>query len=107
MSETQEIIEIIKEKRELLSTLGHRVRIDLKDAGSILVDATKPDVAVTEADEDTEADTTITLSSENMQKLLTGKLNAMWAYTLGQLKIEGSQSVALKLSSLLKEQEAS
>lgn len=103
MSETQEIIDIIKEKQQLLSTLGHRVRIDLKDAGSILIDATGPDVAVTEADEDTDADATIILSSENMQKVLTGKLNAMWAYTLGQLKIEGSQGVALKLSSLLKE----
>lgn len=103
MSETQEIIEAIEEKRQLLSTLGHRVRIDLKDAGSILIDATEPDVAVTEADEDTEAETIITLSSENMQKLLSGKLNAMWAYTLGQLKIKGSQGVALKLSSLLKD----
>lgn len=103
MSETQEIIDAINEKRQLLSTLGHRVRIDLKDAGSILIDATEPDVAVTEADEDTEAETTITLSAENMQKLLSGKLNAMWAYTLGQLKIEGSQGVALKLSSLLKD----
>ena len=101
MSETAEIIEAITERRELLSTLGYRVRIDLKDAGSILIDATEPDVSVVEADQDVEADTVIKLSSDNMRKLLDGKLNAMWAYTLGQLRIEGSQGVALKLSSLL------
>ena len=101
MSETAEIIEAIAERRELLSTLGYRVRIDLKDAGSVLIDATDPNVSIVESDEDAEADTVIKLSSDNMRKLLDGKLNAMWAYTLGQLRIEGSQGVALKLSSLL------
>lgn len=101
MSELEDTMEAIRQHRDSLSTLGHRVRLALHDEGSILIDATEPDVLVSEADEDTQADTVIRLSPDNMRKLLDGKLNAMWAYTIGQLKVEGSQGVALKLGSLL------
>ncbi len=36
-------------------------------------------------------------------KLIDGSLNAMMAYTLGKLKIEGSMGIAMKVAALLEE----
>ncbi len=36
-----------------------------------------------------------------MAKLIDGELNAMMAYTLGKLKIDGSMGVAMKVAALL------
>lgn len=101
MSDLEDMMEAIRQRRGSLSTLGYRVRIALHGEGSILIDATEPDVLVSEGDEETQADTVIRMSPGSMHKLLAGKLNAMWAYTIGELKVEGSQGVALKLGSLL------
>jgi putative sterol carrier protein len=35
--------------------------------------------------------------------LIDGELNAMMAYTLGKLKIDGSMGVAMKVAALLEE----
>ena len=43
----------------------------------------------------------MTLSADNMVKLINGDLNPMVAFTLGKLKVSGSRGIALKLSSLL------
>ncbi|MDX8364561.1 SCP2 sterol-binding domain-containing protein [Cytobacillus sp. Hm23] len=44
---------------------------------------------------------TIQLSGENLVKLIHGKLNATSAFMMGQLKIKGDLSLALKLQSIL------
>ncbi len=40
---------------------------------------------------------------ETLQKLLSGKLDAVLAFTLGKLKVRGSLDKALKLKSILKQ----
>lgn len=50
---------------------------------------------------DRDTDCTLRLSSENLAKLLTGKLNPMAAVMMGKIKISGDMSVAMKLSKLI------
>ena len=44
----------------------------------------------------------ITISSENFQKLLDGKLDPVAAFTFGKLKAQGDLGRALELKKLLK-----
>lgn len=57
------------------------------------------DGAATTTDRDT--DCTITLSRENLGKLLTGKLNPMTGVVMGKMKVSGDLGVAMRLSKLL------
>jgi putative sterol carrier protein len=41
------------------------------------------------------------ISQANLQKLITGKLDPMLAFTMGKLKVKGSMGIAAKLSSML------
>lgn len=52
--------------------------------------------------EDRDADCTLSLSRDNLVKLLTGKLNPMTGLMMGKLKVSGNPAVAMKLSQLLK-----
>jgi len=100
MAELGQLVDAIEERSDALNSLGYRVRFDLTDGGSILVDATggKADVSTVEGGE---ADTVMKLSSDNLLKLVQGKLNPMIAFSTGRLKVQGSQGVAMKLAGLL------
>lgn len=100
MADLEQVMEAIEERSEVLSTLGYRVRFDLTDGGSILVDATGGGVSVSTG-EAGEAVTVMKLSSDNLLKLVRGKLNPMIAFSTGRLKVQGSQGVAMKLAGLL------
>ena len=54
---------------------------------------------VREAAED--ANITITMSADDFDSLLEGKLNATSAFMAGKLKVKGDMSLAMKLQSLL------
>lgn len=83
------------------SPLKARVLFDLGDDGAILVDAS---TSPPEVHEDSgEADCTIRVSADNLEKLMTGAMNPTLAYTLGRLKIDGSMGLAMKVASLLDE----
>lgn len=101
MPDLDELIESIETKSDALRSLGYKVRFELSDGGSILLDATDGRVSVsTEAGE---ADTVLKLSAENLKKLIEGRLSPMIAFSTGRLKVQGSQGVALKLAGLLDE----
>jgi putative sterol carrier protein len=82
-----------------LATLGYRVKFALNDTGVIFVDATRTPPAL--SNDDGEADCTIRLSEDRLAQLIDGRLSPTLAYTLGQIKVEGSLGVAMKLASLL------
>ncbi|MCE8005498.1 SCP2 sterol-binding domain-containing protein [Aestuariivita sp.] len=65
------------------------------DGVIVLADGTATDV-------DQETDCTLSLSPENLSKLLMGKLNPMTAVMMGKIKISGNPAVAMKLGDLLK-----
>lgn len=79
-----------------LSRLGALVRFDLgKDGGAFLDARSGSAVLGTESDEP--ADCTITMTRENLLKLLDGKLDPMLAYGLGKIRVAGSLGIAMKL----------
>lgn len=79
--------------------LGARIRFVVEEGGSLLLDGKALPPTLSRADG--EAETTITMSADNMLKLVSGELNPTLAYTLGKLKVQGSMGYALKLSSML------
>jgi len=81
--------------------LKARVRFDMGADGAVAIDAR--DGSPRLADANMEADCTIRVSTENMEKLMAGSLNPMLAYTLGKLKIDGSLGVAMKIAALMEE----
>ncbi len=56
----------------------------------------------TASTEDRDTDCTLSLSRDNLTKLLMGKLNPMTGLMMGKLKVSGNPAVAMKLSQLLK-----
>lgn len=57
--------------------------------------------AVTIEQTNAEADTTIMLSRDHLEKLLAGKLNPAMAFMSGKLKVQGDMGLALKLASFV------
>ncbi|MFY0613481.1 MAG: SCP2 sterol-binding domain-containing protein [Thalassovita sp.] len=53
------------------------------------------------ASTDGEADCTLKISLENLEKLIKGKLNPMTAVLMGKIKISGNPAIAMKLKELL------
>jgi putative sterol carrier protein len=49
---------------------------------------------------DSDADTTLRISAEDLDALLRGELNAMNAYMQGRLVVDGDLTKALQLSNL-------
>jgi len=78
--------------------LGYKVKFVLDD-GVIFWDGTEaaPEIG---NDDKGEADTTINISAENLEKLMKGGLDPTLAYMTGKLKVEGKMGVALKLTSM-------
>ncbi len=96
-----DILQAMEKRLNDFAGFGYRVVFDMDDEGIVVVDgAQNPPVLEQEAGE---AACTIRLSAADMEKLMTGDLNPMMAYTLGKLKIEGSMGVAMKVASLLEE----
>ncbi|MFT0860420.1 SCP2 sterol-binding domain-containing protein [Ancylobacter sp. G4_0304] len=101
MTDTETLVDAIEEKADALRSLGYKVRFDLAEGDSILLDATGGKVTVSVGS--AEADTVLKMSSDNLLKLINGKLSPIVAFSTGRLKVQGSQGVALKLAGLFDE----
>ena len=93
------LTEQVRGQAAQLATLGYKVKFDVDDEGMILIDGTVNPVTVD--NEDAEADCTISLNADRLEQLISGDLSPTLAYTLGQIKVDGSLGVAMKLASLL------
>ena len=71
------------------------VKFKIEDEGSIVVDSDGVRIS------DEETDCTLIASLDVFTKILDGDMNATEAYMTGSLKVEGSMSAAMELSSLL------
>ena len=69
------------------------------DNMSVLIDGTGDSNLVTAGDG--EADCTISLTAEVLQKLRDGEINPMMAGMGGQIKISGDMGLAMKVQSLM------
>ena len=104
MPDAESLIAAMDARGASLRGLGYRVRFDLTDSGeAILLDGTGGLAEIRAAAGEEAADTVISLSSEDLAKLIAGRLSPMLAFSTGRLRIEGSMGVALKLASLLDE----
>ncbi len=91
----------IRAKAALNPTLGYRVKFDLGADGVVYWDGTQVPPLI--ANEAGEADTTLSLSLDDLEKLIDGALNPTLAYMTGKLRVEGSMGVALKINQLLED----
>ena len=78
--------------------VGSKIKFAFEDGSYILLDdsVTPPTVS----NDDGDAACTVRLSQENFVKLLDGEMNAMGAYMMGRLKIDGDMGIAMKLANL-------
>ena len=91
----------IRAKAGTAAPLGHTIQFDLGGDGVIFWDGTQSPPLIDNTARD--AETTITISLDNLDSLIAGQLNPTMAYMTGKLKIQGAMGVALKMSSLLEE----
>ena len=91
----------IRAKAALAPKLGYRVTFDLGADGLIYWDGTAVPAVI--GNDAGESDTTLTLSLDDLRKLIDGNLNPTLAYMTGKLKVAGSMGVALKIAQLLED----
>ena len=87
--------------KELASMKGGAINAKIKfkfDEGQIYLDDTVSPTLV--SNDDAPSDCTVKTSLSNFEKLLKGEMNAMGAFMMGKIKVDGDMSVAMKLSSL-------
>ena len=89
----------LRPKLGAMSELGATVKVDFA-TDQLFIDGTKSPATLTHAEED--ADCTLTISADDLQKILDGELDATMAFMTGKLKVKGSTTVAMKLAGLLK-----
>ena len=77
------------------ATFDSSVKFKIEDEGSIVVDSDGVRIS------DEETDCTLVASLDVFTKILYGDMYATEAYMTGSLKVEGSMSAAMELSSLL------
>ncbi|MEQ9425648.1 MAG: SCP2 sterol-binding domain-containing protein [Cyclobacteriaceae bacterium] len=78
--------------------IGSTVKFSFEDGTVIYLDDTTNPAAVSNADDS--ANCTVKISKENFLKLMDGEMNAMGAYMMGRMKIDGDMTVAMKLANM-------
>lgn len=77
------------------SGLNAVLKFDCGDDGKILIDGVASPNTV--GNDDREADCTVAITLENLNNLLTGKLDPVTGFMGGKFKVSGDMSVAMKL----------
>ena len=91
----QECTEAIRTKVGDSSGLNAVLKFDCGDDGKILIDGVSTPNTVDNNDRD--ADCTVAITLENLNNLLTGKLDPVTGFMGGKFKVSGDMSVAMKL----------
>jgi putative sterol carrier protein len=82
-----------------LSALEATMKIDFGD-DRLFIDGTKSPALLSH--DDSEADCTLLITSDNMTSILDGTLDPTMAFMTGKLKVRGATGVALKLANIVK-----
>ena len=94
----QKVYEQFKQRAENASPLGGTLKF-MVDDNPIFIDGSGDQNTISM--EDLEADCTIIVSTEVLEKLRDGKINPMMAVMGGQIKISGDMGLAMKVQSLM------
>ncbi len=81
------------------SELGAKLKFDFGD-DRLFIDGTQNPAVMSHDDE--EADTTLVVSSDDLEKIMHGQMDATMAFMTGKLKVKGNTANAMKLASVLK-----
>jgi putative sterol carrier protein len=87
------------ERLAQFSELGAKLKFDF-GTDRLFIDGTQTPAVMSHADED--ADTTLVVSSDDLEKIMHGQLDATMAFMTGKLKVKGNTANAMKLASVLK-----
>ena len=87
------------DRLEKFSEVGAKLKFDFGE-DRLFIDGTQSPAVMSHADDD--ADTTLVISSDNMEKIMHGQLDATMAFMTGKLKVKGNTANAMKLASILK-----
>ena len=94
----QKVFEQFKERAENADSLGGTLKF-IVDENAVFIDGNGEQNIVSM--DDSEANCTITVSTEVLEKLRDGELNPMMAVMGGQIKIDGDMGLAMKVQSLM------
>ena len=94
----QKVFDQFKERAENAAPLGGTLKF-IVDDNAIFIDGNGDNNTVSM--DDLEADCTITVSTEVLEKLRDGALNPMMAVMGGQIKIGRDMGLAMKVQSLM------
>ncbi|MCY7357854.1 MAG: SCP2 sterol-binding domain-containing protein [Rudanella sp.] len=94
----QELTDQIRLKATHADGLDATIKL-ATDQGPIFIDARQSPAVVT--NDDSPADTTITVTVADLMKLGTGDMNPMMAFMTGKLKVQGDMGVAMKMGQIM------
>ena len=96
----QDLTSSLSSRAAQAEKLDATVKFDLGDDGIIVWDGTGDTPVVGNVD-GADVDTTLTMTSETLTEILDGETDPTTAFMSGQLTIDGSMEVAMKLSDML------
>ena len=96
--EIAQIRQDLADKVRVIAPIGKKLKFKL-DNEAILIDGSGATNTVT--DQDSEADCTITMSTETYLKLQRGEIKPMIATLTGKIKVKGDIGLAQKLKQLM------
>ncbi len=89
----------LQNKLRIAPPIGYKVVLDFGDDGKLFLHEDNQIDETIPAD----ADTTLSLSMETMEKIIAGDTDPNMAVLMGKLKVSGKMGVALKLASYLEQ----
>ena len=92
------IISQFEKRASNAEPIGGKIKFEVDGVG-ILIDGTSETNTVSASNDD--ADCTISLTAEVLEKLRDGQINPMMAVMGGQIKITGDMGLAMKVQSLM------
>ncbi|MGZ9584491.1 SCP2 sterol-binding domain-containing protein [Paenibacillus marinisediminis] len=101
LDELQQLADLMHAEPEAIRSLNAVYQFNLGDSEIYQVKFREGNVEVIDGDALT-ADCTLTLSADNLRKLLKDELNTTMAFMMRTLKVDGKVGLALKLQEILK-----
>ncbi len=98
--QVQQIISQIGSQLGANSGLGGTLKFDFGEAGSVLVDGRSSPNAVSDG-AGKNADTTISVSLADFEKMAKGELDGTSAFMQGKLRVAGDMGLAMKIGPLV------